>query len=621
MIRGGWTGRILRMNLTEEKVQIQQLDGKVAVDFLGGRGFAIKVLWDELPRGTDPLSPDNKLIFAVGPLTGLPLPSSGKVVVAAKSPLTGGYGDGNIGTRAAVHLKRAGYDAVVIEGKAKRPSILVVEDDDIRIKAVEELWGKDTWETQEILEEEYGKTAGILEIGPAGERLVKYAVVMSEKGRAGGRPGMGAVMGSKNLKALVVRGTKEIPAANRDKLIEMGREAYSEIRNAENYDFWMRQGTMAAFRWCQENSTLPTRNFSEGVFEDADKLDGEAMEKYYKVGQKGCPNCNMQCGNINEIKEGPMRGEKVEIDYENIGMLGSNLGIGNMNYVLSLNLLADKMGVDTISLGGTLAFVTEAYKRGLLSREEIGLEPDWGDGETYLRMAEMVVRREGFGDKMAEGTLALARTIGNGAEKFAIQVKGLEVSAYECHTLHGMALAYGTSPIGAHHKDAWFISIEIAEGRDIINKEKVEKLVEMQRRRSFFECAVACRLPWIELGFNLDWYPKFMEAATGLNFTWRDFYQITDRTYALIRAFWIREFNGKWDRKMDYPPEKWFTDPLTKGPYAGRTLNKGIYDRMLSWYYEIREWDGRGIPTKRTLEELGLDYVIPELEKVTPLSD
>ncbi|RZN60388.1 MAG: aldehyde ferredoxin oxidoreductase [Thermoproteota archaeon] len=620
LVRGGWTGKILRVDLTKRKYVQEPLDAKMAVDFLGGRGFAVKILWDELSRGVDPLSPDNLLVMATGPLTGLPIPSSGKIQVAAKSPLTGGYGDGNIGTKAAVQLKKAGYDVLVVRGRAEKPSIIKIEDDSVEIMETD-LWGRDTWETQDELERKYGKNAGILLIGPAGERLVKFAVVMSEKGRSGGRPGIGAVMGSKNLKAVVIKGSKEIPVADKKAVEALGAGGYKEVKSSKSYDLWIRQGTMVAFQWCQENSTLPTMNFSEGIFDYAENLNGDAMEKYYKIGQKGCPNCNMPCGNLNKIKEGPYKDDVVEIDYENIGMLGPNLGIGNMNYVLSLNLLADKMGMDTISLGGTLAFVTEAYQRGLIGEDQIGLKPEWGNGEKYLRMAEMIARREGFGDLMAEGSLSLAKRIGKGAEKFAIQVKGLEVSAYECHTLHGMALAYGTSPIGAHHKDAWFISIEIAEGRDIINKEKVEKLITMQRRRSFFENATTCRLPWVEVGFNLDWYPKFLRAATGLDFTWDDLYQISDRTYALIRAFWVREFGEKWGRHMDYPPEKWFTEPYTKGPYAGRKLDRDKYDQMLSWYYELRGWDERGIPRKSTLAKLGLDYVAVELEKVVKLSE
>ncbi len=617
---GGWAGRILRVDLSRGKTFVEELSPKIAVDFLGGRGFAIKILWDELRPGTDPLSPDNLLIMATGPLTGLPLPSSGKMVVAAKSPLTGGYGDGNIGTRASVQLKKAGYDAIVFSGRAESPVMLVIQDDDVQIKDAKDLWGRDTFEVQDILESEYGKNAGILTIGPAGENLVSLAVINSEKGRAGGRPGIGAVMGSKNLKAVVINGTKEIPVNDKDELFKLGAEGYKDVRSKDGYDFWLRQGTMMTVEWAQEASVLPAYNFREGVFDGFDKIGGNAMEKHYKVGQKGCPNCNMPCGNLNEIKEGPYKGRIVEIDYENIGMLGSNLGIDNMSWAMTLNLYADEVGIDTIGLGSLLAYATEAMEKGYLSADKTGgIKLEWGNGQAMLEMAEKIVKKEEFGKFLAMGHEAAVTELGKETEMFAIHAKNLPVSAYDCHAAPGMALAYGTSPIGAHHKDAWFISLEVKMGRDLITREKPEKLVWMQNvRGGFFENAVACRLPWIELGFDLEWYTKFLKAATGLEFTWNDLHNIANRTYALIRAFWIRE-KGGWSRKMDFPPIRWFEEPLTKGPLAGAKLSYEGYNQLLDWYYEIRGWDKEGVPTRQTLKELKLDYVIPVLEKYVTL--
>jgi len=610
----GWIGKILRVNLTDGSFEVSGIDKRTALEFIGGRGFAVKILWDELERGVDPLSPKNKLVLSTGPLTGLPIPSSGKLVVAAKSPLHAGYGDGNIGARASLQLRKCGYDVLIVEERAERPSILVITGNGVEVKPTD-LWGEGSLRAQEELEKEYGRTAGILTIGQAGEKLVRHAVVISDQGRAGGRPGIGAVMGSKNLKAVVMSGENEIPLADEDLLRKLGSEGYKWILSSENYDGWIRQGTMSTVQWAQATNALPTRNFKEGIFEHSENVDGNAMEKYYKVGRKGCLYCNMQCGNLNKIKEGPLKGEIVELDYETAAMLGPNLGIDNMNWILSLNLMADDFGIDTISLGGVLAFVTEAHERGLLSEEEIGLKPEWGEGEKYMEMCRMIAFREGFGDLMAEGTRALAKKIGKGSEAFAMQVKGLEISAYECHTLYGMALAFGTSPIGAHHKDAFYIALEVAEGRDIVNRERVEKLVLMQRRRNFFELVSICRFPWVELGFDLEWYVKYLNAATGANYTWEDVYTISDRVYTLMRAFWIREY-GWWGREMDYPPRKWFEEPYTKGVYAGGKLSKETYDQMLSWYYEIRGWDHKGVPRKSTFERLGLSYAAEELERM-----
>ncbi|RLG50248.1 MAG: aldehyde ferredoxin oxidoreductase [Thermoproteota archaeon] len=612
MFKGGWTGKILRVDLTREKHAVQDLDGEVARSFMGGRGLAVKILWDELKPGTDPLSPENKLILATGPLTGFALPSSGKLVVASKSPLTGGYGDGNIGTRASYQMKKAGYDAIVVEGRAKEPVVLVVEDSEIKLEKADDLWGKDTYTVQDELEEKHGKEAGILMVGPGAEKLIRFGVVISEKGRAGGRPGIGTVMASKNLKAVVIKGTKEIPAYNREELRELAAEGYKEIKASANYDFWVRQGTMATIEWSQENSVLPSYNFREGWFERADEISGTTMEKVYKVAQKGCPFCNMQCGNICEIKEGPYKGWRVEIDYENIAMLGSNLGIGSMDWAMTLNLYADLQGIDTITLGSVLAFTAELVEKRMLPEDKLGLKLRWGDGEAMLQLAELIAERKGFGEKLGEGVKALSKALGG--EWFAMHIKGLEISAYDCHAAPGMALAFATSPIGAHHKDAWFIAWELKIGRDVISKEKVDRLLEMQRiRGGLFEAAVACRLPWIELGFSLEWYPKYLKAATGLDFTLKELYEMADRIYDLIRCFWAREHGG-WSREMDYPPERWFKEPLTRGPLAGSKLSKEAYDKLLSWYYEARGWDSRGLPRKSTLRERGLGYVAEQLE-------
>jgi len=293
----GWNGKFLRVNLNKQKAVAKEYDVAMARSFLGGRGFAAKIMWDELKPGVDPLSPENKLIFASGPLTGFALPSSGKMVVAAKSPLTGGYGDGNIGTYAAVQMRRAGYDAIIIEGKAETPTVLLIQDGTTEFLDGKELWGLNAFETEDRLRRVYGTTAGILVIGQGGENLVRFANIISQKGRGGGRPGMGAVMGSKNLKAVVIVGSGDLLAAHPKDLKELGAEAYREVLTKPNYAFWKRQGTMMTIEWSQENSVLPTYNFSEGVFEAADAIGGFSMEKI-KFSQRGCPNCNMTCGNV-----------------------------------------------------------------------------------------------------------------------------------------------------------------------------------------------------------------------------------------------------------------------------------------------------------------------------------
>jgi aldehyde:ferredoxin oxidoreductase len=603
----GWNGRLLRVDLTKGKTKVQEYSEELAKKFVGGRGLAIKILWDELKPGIDPLSPENMLIFATGPYSGFVMPNSGKMVVASKSPLTGGYGDGNLGTMASPNMRKCGLDAVVVTGKAKKPSYLYVEDDKAEIRDATDLWGKDSYEAEAKLKERHGRGCGVLMIGASGENLCRLATVVSQEGRAGGRPGMGAVMGSKNLKALVFKGTKELPAFDAEKVRQLGKDGFQDILQYDNYKFWKRQGTMATVEWCQNATTLPTRNFSEGVFDKAADIDGNTMEAM-TVSQRGCPNCNMICGNVVLDTEG----EESELDYENVVMLGSNIGIGDLKQVAKLNRMCDMLGLDTIGAGNTMGFAMEASEKGLTD-----LDLKFGDFEGAKKFLEDLAYMRGHGELFGLGTKKAAEELGGGSAEWAMHVKGLECSGYDCHLCPGMSLSFGTSPIGAHHKDAWVISWEISSGtRREYGPEKADKVIEFQRiRGGMFESLVGCRFPWIELGFELDHYPKYFEAATGIPVTLDEMWELGDRIYALIRAFWVREFDGKWDRTMDYPPERWFKEPLKEGPIAGSHLDKAKYDGLLQVYYDKRGWDDRGIPTKATLEKLGLAEEAAELEK------
>jgi aldehyde:ferredoxin oxidoreductase len=608
----GWNGKILRVDLNKGKAVADKYEAGMSKNFLGGRGFAAKILWDELRPGIDPLSPENKLVFAAGPLTGFALPSSGKLVVAAKSPLTWGYGDGNVGTLAAVHMRKAGFDAVIVEDKGKDPIVLIVRDDSAVFLDGKDLWGLNSSETERQLGEVYGRTVGILCIGQAGENLVKYANVVSQEGRAGGRPGMGAVMGSKNLKAVVFIGSNELPAAYPKETNELGAEAYREVLSAPNYTFWKRQGTMSTIEWSQENSVLPTRNYGEGVFKEADAIGGFAMEKI-KVSNRGCPQCNMTCGNV--VKDTDRK--ESELDYENVAMLGSNIGLGNLKRVAALNRVADEYGLDTISLGNVLGFAMEASEKGLI-KEKV----PWGGFKVAKALIKDIAYRRGFlGNLLADGVYAASREIGHGSSRWAMHVKGLEVSGYDCHTTPAMALSYGTCSIGAHHKDAWVISWEVKTGRKDYTTEKVDKVIELQRiRGGVFECLTVCRLPWVELDFGLEWYPKLLHAVTGMEMSLNNLYLIGDRVFNLIRAFWVREFGNKWNYEMDVPPLRWFEEPLTEGPFKGGKLDRGKYDAMLQAYYRKRGWDEFGIPRKSTLKRLGLTDVAKQLGKRVKLS-
>jgi len=596
----GWTGHILRVNLTTRTHEKESFSEEFATTWVGGRGFAAKILFDELAPGIDPLGPENKLIVALGPISGIPAPNTGKAVVAAKSPLTGFYGDGNLGTRVTEQLRKAGYDALIVEGKAARPTMLYIEDDRVEFLPAAEVWGQGTFATNDWIYERYGKGVGVLNIGQGGENMVRYAVIRSMEGRSGGRPGMGAVMGSKLLKAIVVRGTHAIPQAHPATMKAMGTADLKMVHQMDQDSGWSRQSTTGVLAWCNEVAGLPVQNFRKTSHAEAWKIDGERLDEA-RVATYGCPTCTMRCGITVHDREG----HESELDYENVGLLGSNLNIFELDQVGSLNYLCDDYGLDTMSAGCTLGFYADAIEHG-------ATEGDFrfGDAERAKQLLGLAAHREGtVGKLLADGTLRMARAFGHGSEAYAMQVKGLEVAAYNCKFIPGQALAFGVAAIGAHHREAWIITFELKNTtRDSYGREKAAKVVELQRiRGGMFEAIVACRFPWIELGWELDNYPKYFNLVTGLKWTLDDMWVLADRVYALIKLHYIREFPNA-TRRDDYPPAVWF-DPDNadaEGPIAHKHLEADKYDELLQHYYDIRGYDQRGIPTRETLEKLGL---------------
>jgi aldehyde:ferredoxin oxidoreductase len=608
----GWLGNVLRINLTERKVKKETFGEDFAKKWVGGRGFAVKILWDELKPGIDPLGPENKLIVALGPIAGIPAPNTGKTVVAAKSPLTGGYGDGNLGTWVTEQMRKAGYDILIIEGASEKPIYLYIEDDKVQFLPADEIWGKGSYETQEWLYKKYGKRAGILTIGQGGENKVLYSIIRSLEGRAGGRPGIGAVMGSKNLKAIVIKGSKEIPVADPEGMKKVGRDDLKKVGEIDKKTGWSVQGTTGVLAWCNDVNALPVKNMRKTSHPEAWRIDGERLAQL-KVAVYGCPNCTMRCGITILDKEG----RHSELDYENVGMLGSNLEIFDYPQVASLNYLCDDFGLDTISSGGVLAFYADAIENGAIKGDF-----RFGDAEKAKELLRKIAYRREEGELLALGTKKMAEKIGKGSEAYAMHVKGLEISAYNCKFVPGMALAYGTSPIGAHHKDAWVIMFELTQtARDSYGEEKARRVIELQRiRGGLFEFIVSCRFPWVEIGWELENYAKYFNIATGSNWTLEDFWKVADRIYNLIRAFWVREYPD-WNRKWDYPPAVWF-DPSNadkEGPIAGKVLEYDKYDSLLDLYYKIRGWDNRGIPKMETFISSGLEDEGKELQKYVKL--
>jgi len=596
----GWTGHILRVNLTTRTHEKESFTEEFARTWVGGRGFAAKILFDELAPGIDPLGPENKLIVALGPISGIPAPNTGKAVVAAKSPLTGFYGDGNLGTRVTEQLRKAGYDALIVEGKASRPTMLYIEDERVEFLPAEEVWGQGTFACNDWIYEKYGKGVGVLNIGQGGENMARYAVIRSMEGRSGGRPGMGAVMGSKLLKAIVVRGTHAIPQAHPATMKAMGTADLKMVHKMDQDSGWSRQGTTGVLAWCDEVAALPVHNFRRTSHPESWRIDGQRLDEA-RVATYGCPTCTMRCGIAIHDREG----HQSEMDYENIGLIGANLDVFELDQVGSLNYLCDDYGLDTMSAGCTLSFYADAIEHGAVAGDF-----RFGDAERAKQLLGLAAHREGtLGNLLAEGSLRMARAFGRGSEAYAMQVKGLEVAAYNCKFIPGMALAFGVSPIGAHHREAWIISFELKNTtRDSYGPEKAAKVIELQRiRGGLFEYIVSCRFPWIELGWSVDNYPQYFNLVTGLAWTLDEMWTVADRVYALIKLHYLREFPNA-TRKDDYPPAVWF-DPGnadTEGPIAHKVLEADKYDQLLQHYYHQRGYDDRGIPTRVTLERLGL---------------
>ena len=610
----GWTGHILRVNLSNRTFIKEAFTEEFAQKWVGGRGFAAKILYDELRPGIDPLGPENKFVVALGPIAGIPAPNTGKAVVAAKSPLTGFYGDGNLGTRVAEHLRKAGYDALIVEGKADRPTMLYIQDDRVEFLPADDVWGKGTYATNDWIYAKYGKGVGVLNIGQGGENLARYAVVRSLEGRSGGRPGMGAVMGSKLLKAIVVKGTKPIPQADPEAMRALGSGDLKKVGQLDKQTGWSIQSTNGVLAWCNEVAGLPVRNFRKTQHPDAWKIDGERLNNS-RIATYGCPNCTMRCGITIHDREG----RESELDYENIGLLGSNLEIFDLDQVGSLNYLCDDYGLDTMSAGCTLSFYADAIDHGVITGDF-----KFGDAERAKELLRIAAHREGpVGNLLADGSLRMAKEFGHGSEAYAMQVKGLDVAAYNCKFIPGQALAFGVAAIGAHHREAWIITFELKNTtRESYGPEKAAKVIELQRiRGGMFEFLVACRFPWIEVGWPLDHYPHYFNTITGLNWTLDDMWLRADRIYSLIKLHYLREFPNV-TRKDDYPPAVWFdpTNADTDGPIKGQVLDLEKYDGLLQHYYDQRGYDNRGIPTKATLEKLGLTKEAAAAEKVAKLT-
>jgi len=605
----GWYGKVLRVNLTNEEISVETVDPQVAKDFIGGRGWAIKYLYDEVDPTVDPLALENKLIFGTGPLTATPAPTGNRYMVVTKSPLTGALSCSNSGGMFPTEMKRTGFDLFIFEGKAERPVYLWVNDDQVEIRPAEHVWGKTVPETEDILLEETDPKAKVACIGPAGERLVKIASIMNDKHRAAGRSGVGAVMGSKNLKAVVVRGTQKVALAEPDQMQELCRLVRDEVnRDVKKGSALREYGTAYVPIVTNEVGILPTRNFQSGVFEGVGGITGRVLREKYLIRPRPCFGCPIACGRLTRVEDPVYSGEGEGPEYETIAALGSACGVDNMAAVTKANYLCNELGLDTISAGMTIACAMEMYEKGVLPESDVGYPLRFGDADAAIDLVEKTAYRENFGDTLAEGSYRLAEKYGH--PEFSITAKKLEFPGYDPRGSKGMGLLYATSNIGASHMAGDLAYAEVfgvPEKLDPLTVEEKPRLIKrFEDAFAVVDAAGLCVFLSIRYLFDPDvnlWptrLTRLMNYATGAGYMEETLLQAGERIFNLERLFLLK---AGFTREDDTLPKRMLEEPMPDGPARGHVVE---LDQMLPEFYRLRGWDEEGVPTDAKLAELGL---------------
>lgn len=608
----GYAGYILRVDLTSRTAKKQKLDERLAKDYIGGRGFVDKVVFDEVPVGADPLGPLNKVAIAPGPMSGIFMPASGKVQFGALSPATGIIGDSNMGGHFGPEIKYAGYDMIILEGVSDAPVTVVINDDRVTFRDASQLWGKGSFETEEALKKQLGDNYQIACIGPAGENKVVFACVNHDFGRQAGRTGIGAVLGSKKVKAIAVKGSQCIPIANPDAVCEVGMDMFQKCFEKPGLAEWTPLGTAGVTPWVNEVGAFPTRNFSTTYFEGHEGIGGQAMKDKIIVTDKGCFSCPTPCGKYSRLVKD---GKEVFVEgpeYETIALIGGNFAFEGIEDVAYANRVCDDLGLDTISGGAVISFAMECFDKGIITKEQLGRAISWGDIDSFEFLANIIAKRQGMGDLLAKGVRGAALGLGKGSIDFAPQVKGLEWSGYDARWAPAMMISYMTADIGAHHNRSWAITYDVATGRDSLDG-KAKRAVELQRIRPAFDLIGCCRLQWVEIGFELENYNRIFEAVFGEEITWKEIYVAADRVWNMNRVRAMLERPG-FGRNDDYPPKRFMDEPVPTGPAKGKRIDRASCDRLLDDYYAERGWDASGHPTRKTLLSLGLDGCVELLE-------
>ncbi len=605
----GWHGKILRIDLTTRKVTEEDVDPQIARDYIGGRGWAIRYLYDEVDPAVDPLSPHNKLIFATGPLTATTAPTGNRYMVVTKSPLTGALAHSNSGGDFPTWMKRTGYDLFIFEGAASEPVYVWVNEEQVEIRSAAHVWGKDVHQTTDILLAETDPDAKVACIGPGGENLVLMAAIMNDKHRAAARSGVGAVMGSKKLKGVVVMGKKNPAFFDEEEMrrfsVELSKEVGADVKKGSNLRIY---GTAYVPQVTNTLGILPTRNFQSGVFEGVNYIDGVALKEKYLITHKPCYRCPISCGRLTEVNEGKYAGKGEGPEYETIASLGSACGLDNLAGLTVANYRCNELGLDTISTGLTIAAAMELYEKGVIDDTVTGRSLRFGDADAVIEMVEKTAYRQGFGNQLAEGSYRLAQHYER--PEVSVTARKQELPGYDPRGSQGMGLLYATSNKGASHMEGDVAYPEVfgtpVKIDGLTTDGKAELVKRFQDAFALIDSAGLCVFFAVRYVFTKDamiWPVRLARAVnltTGANYTPDEIMQAAERVYTLERLFLIKAGSGP---GHDTLAPRLLEQPLPEGPAKGRVVD---LDKMLPEYYQVRGWPG-GIPSPEKLAALGLN--------------
>lgn len=633
MVRG-YNGKILRVDLTTGEVFIEKPSDTFYRSHLGGRTLGLHYILNEIESHVESFDEDNLLVFAASVVTGAPIPGLSRHSVLSKSPLTGGFAESEAGGYFGVELKKAGYDAIVIKGKASAPIYLYIKDGKVEIKPANHLWGLDTGVTQSKIRQEIGESSAQLAIiGPAGENLVRYAAIVNDLNHVNGRAGLGAVMGSKNLKAVVVNGSSTPDFADKEAIKRIASHFSKTFKqNADNNQL-NQYGTSQYLINANESGTLPTRNFQDGSFEGVEKVSHIKMHEQLTIGSEGCYACPIRCKQLckfdGDITIDPQYGGP---EYEAMTAYSSLCGNDDLMVMVKANELSNRYGLDSISTGSCIAFAMECFERGLITKEETeGIELKFGNSKAIITMVEKIAKREGFGDFLAEGVKRMSEKIGQGCQSFAMHVKGQEFAMHEPRVKYGLGLAYGVSPTGAdhlqhehdgafdpnligytHESDSPSVFMEMMQPLGIyepvetmsLSKKKVKLFTYLQIYWSLFNTLGLCIFNFAPVRtFAVNYIPEIVKAVTGWDVSLWELMKVGEKGITMSRLFNLKHGLSYRD---DILPDRVY-EPLGVGPMSNSKMNREEYNKALKLYYEMMGWDGKtGVPTEGRVAELGI---------------